>query len=507
LYKLSISTEFVTRFILIFFVSLLTLINSGKIALIYKKEGFILLDKQLVYDVLTAAMATGGDMAEIFAENTAKDSINMLNGQVEKANWGIDSGLGLRIIFGTSSVYAYTNNTTRDSLLKLAKDAAQAVKAALKNSAQLKEIVVVNNCEMQKFADIVTIPPEKVGKKAIVDVLRSAADASYAYDPLVTQTSGSYLHVAQDVLIANTFGIWAEDRRVRTRLAVQAVASEGNEKQTGYQAPGAKGGFEFVESKNWPELGKDAARTAVTMLKADLCPSGKMPVVIDNAFGGVIFHEACGHSLEATSVAKGTSTFAGRLGEVVAAPCVNAIDDGTLPGQWGTLNVDDEGAPTRRNVLIENGVLKSYLVDYLNGLKMGMPSTGSGRRESYRYAPTSRMNNTYILPGTHKPEDIIADTEEGLYAKQMGGGSVDPSTGDFNFAVLEGYIIRNGKIAEPVRGATLIGKGHEILYDIDRVGDNFDYAQGMCGSLSGSVPSNLGQPMIRVREMTVGGRK
>jgi len=465
--------------------------------------GSTLLDRQLVYDILTTAMATGGDMAEIFMENTARDTINMLNGQVEKANWGIDAGLGLRIIFGTSAVYAYTNNTTRDSLLKLAKDAAQAAKASIKNGGNITE--VINNSTMQKFADSVTIPPKN--KKAIADVLRSASEASYAFDPLVTQTSGTYLHVAQDVLIANTKGTWAEDRRVRTRLLIQAVASEGNEKQTGYLTPGAKGGFEFIETLNVPEIGRDVAKTAVTMLKADLCPSGKMPVVIDNAFGGVLFHEACAHSLEATSVAKGASTYAGKLGEAIAEPCVTAVDDGTLPGQWGTLNIDDEGAPTRRTTLIENGVLKSYLVDYLNGLKMGTPSTGSGRRESYRFAPTSRMTNTYILPGQDKPEDIIANTENGLYAKQMGGGSVDPASSDFNFAVLEGYMIRNGKIAEPVRGATLIGKGNDVLRNIDRVADNFDYAQGMCGSISGSLPTNVGQPTIRVKELTVGGRK
>ena len=464
-----------------------------------------MLDKQLVYDVLTAAMSTGGDLAEVFVENTAKDTINMLNGQVEKANWGIDAGLGLRIIFGTSAVYAYTNNTTRDSLLKLAKDAAQAVKASIKSGKTADQVIAA--VSPVKYADIIKIPPEKVGKKAIVDVLRTASQASYDYDPLVTQTSGIYLHVDQNVLIANSNGLWAEDRRVRTRVVFGAVASSGNEKQTGTQSPGAKGGFEVIEAQNIAELGKRAAQTAVTMLKADLCPSGKMPVIIDNAFGGVIFHEACAHSLEATSVAKGTSTFANKLGQAVANPCVNAVDDGTLPGEWGTLNVDDEGAPTRRNVLIENGILKSYLVDHLNGLKMNTPSTGSGRRESYRFAPTSRMTNTYILPGTETPEAIIADTETGMYAKQMGGGSVDPSSGDFNFAVLEGYMVRDGKIAEPVRGATLIGKGHEVLLDIDRVANNFDYAPGMCGSMSGSIPTNVGQPLVRVKEMTVGGRK
>jgi len=450
-------------------------------------------------------MSTGGDLAEIFVENTARDTIQMLNGQVEKANWGIDAGLGLRIIFGTSAVYAYTNNTSRESLLKLAKDASQAVKASIKSGSPIH--AVINNSVAQKFADAGVIPPEKVGKKAIVDALRSASQAAYDYDALVTQTSCIYGHVSQDILIANSAGIWAEDKRVRTRVFIQAVASEGNEKQTGSRSPGAKGGYDFIETLNFPELGKKAATTAVTMLKADLCPSGKMPVIIDNAFGGVIFHEACAHSLEATSVAKGASTFADKLGQEIAQPCVTAVDDGTLPGQWGTLNVDDEGTPTRRNVLIENGVLKSFLVDNLNGLKMGMPSTGSGRRESYRFAPTSRMTNTYILPGQDKPEDIIAATEEGLYAKQMGGGSVNPSSGDFNFAVLEGYMIRNGKIAEPVRGATLIGKGNEVLANIDRVADNFDYAQGMCGSISGSIPTNVGQPMVRVKELTVGGRK
>jgi len=455
--------------------------------------------------VLTVALSTGGDLAEVFVENTAKDTITMLNGQVEKANWGIDAGLGLRIIFGTSALYAYTNNTSRESLLKLAKDAAGAVKASLKTGKPPRE--VINNSEMLKFSDKLVIPPEKVGKKAIADILRQASEASYSYDSLVTQTSGMYAHVNQSVLIANSNGIWAEDNRIRTRVFIEAVASDANEKQSGHYGPGAKGGFEFIESLDIPEIGRNAARTAVTMLKADLCPSGKMPVIIDNAFGGVLFHEACAHSLEATSVAKGASTFCGKLGEVIASPLVNAIDDGTLPGVWGTLNIDDEGAKTRRNVLIENGVLKSYLVDYLNGLKMGVPSTGSGRRESYKYAPTSRMTNTYILPGKDKPEDIIAATEYGLYAKQMGGGSVDPASGSFNFAVLEGYLVRNGKIAEPVRGATLIGKGNDVLMNIDRVGDNFAPGQGMCGSISGAVPTDVGQPMIRVKELTVGGRK
>ena len=242
------------------------------------------------------------------------------------------------------------------------------------------------------------------------------------------------------------------------------------------------------------------------MLHARNCPAGNMTVAIDNGFGGVIFHESCGHSLEATSVAKGNSVFADKLGEQIASTKITAIDDGTIANEWGSLNIDDEGNPTQKNVLIENGILKSYMIDKLNGRRMGMKSTGSGRRQSYKYAPTSRMTNTYIAAGDDKPEDIIASISDGLYAKKMGGGSVNPVTGEFNFAVSEGYLVKNGKIQEPVRGASLIGKGSEVLMNIDMVGDNMEMAQGMCGSSSGSIPVNVGQPMIRVKDMTVGGR-
>jgi len=231
-----------------------------------------------------------------------------------------------------------------------------------------------------------------------------------------------------------------------------------------------------------------------------------MPVAIENGFGGVIFHEACGHSLEATSVAFGQSQFAGKLGEMIANEKVTAIDDGTIPNAWGSINIDDEGTPAQRNVLIEKGVLKSYMIDKFNGRRMGMASTGNSRRQSYKHTPTSRMTNTYIAPGDDKNEDIIASIEYGLYAASMGGGSVNPVTGEFNFAVNEGYMIRNGKICEPVRGASLVGKGSEIIRNIDMVGTDMDMGQGMCGSSSGSVPTNVGQPLIRVSTITVGGR-
>ena len=265
-------------------------------------------------------------------------------------------------------------------------------------------------------------------------------------------------------------------------------------------------GLELFDTLDPKAIGHKAADQAVTMVKAGYCPAGVMPVAIENGFGGVIFHEACGHSLEASSVAYGKSQFTGKLGQTIANEKLTAIDDGTIPNAWGSINIDDEGTPAQRNVLIEKGVLKSYMVDKMGGRRMGMASTGNGRRQSYSYTTTSRMTNTYIAPGEDKNEDIIASIEYGLYAKQMGGGSVNPMTGEFNFAVSEGYMIRNGVICEPVRGASLVGKGSQVIQDIDMVGTQLDMGQGMCGSSSGSIPTNVGQPLIRVASITVGGR-
>ena len=316
-----------------------------------------------------------------------------------------------------------------------------------------------------------------------------------------------YRDEEQKVLIANSEGLYIEDQRIRSSLLIEAVASGDTEVQTGAHEPGAQKGFEFYEDIDIKHYAKDAARIAVTLLNADQCPRGKFPVILDNGFGGVIFHEACGHGLEASFVAKGNSVFANRIGEKVAPHFVTYIDDGTISNGWGSSNIDDEGEKTRKNILIENGILKGYLIDKLNGRRMGMSTTGSSRRASYKFAPTSRMTNTYLAPGQSTPEEIIANTEFGLYAKQMGGGSVNAATGDYNFAVAEAYIVRNGKIAEPVRGATLIGNGPSTLKRIDMIGNNLDLGQGMCGASSGFIPVNVGQPMIRVSELIVGGRK
>ena len=450
---------------------------------------------------MIAALSTGGDFAEIFMEDTRGTTLRMLNGSLEEGVSGRDYGVGIRIFQGYRSVYAYTNDARKENLLKVALEAA----AALEGTPGLTDIVL-NRLVVETFNPI-RLEPSSVLHTDKVAVMKRAHGAATGYDQAITQVAITYLDTDQNVLIANSDGLLVEDRRVRTRLGINAVASKGNEKQSAFRGPGAHMGFELFDHIDVEAVARDAARSAVTMVNADYAPSGKYPVIIDNAFGGVIFHEACGHGLEATSVAKGASVFSGKLGQQVASPLVTAVDDGTIPNAWGSQNVDDEGTKTRRNVLIENGILKGYMIDKLNARRMAMEPTGSSRRQSYKYAPTSRMTNTFICAGDSTKEEIIGNTEYALYARHMGGGSVNPATGEFNFAVSEGYIVRNGKIEKPVRGGTLIGQGSQILQKIDMVASNLATGQGMCGSLSGSIPTDVGQPTIRVSEITVGGRK
>ena len=305
--------------------------------------------------------------------------------------------------------------------------------------------------------------------------------------------------------ISNSEGRLISDTRVRTRINAEAFAQEGDNFQSGSERPGAGMGLEFYETRTPESIGEEAARCALVNLSAKECPSGQMPVVIDNAFGGVIFHEACGHALEATSVSRNMSVFCGKLGKQIANPCVTAVDDGTIPNAWGSQNIDDEGNFQKRRVLIKDGILTSYMIDRLNGRRMNAESTSSSRRQSYQYEPTSRMTNTFILEGNSTYDELFEGIEKGLYAKKMGGGSVNPQTGEFNFTVLEGYMIENGKVTYPVRGASLIGSGQDILMNIDRISDNLSTGQGMCGSLSGSIPTDVGQPSLRVTSITVGG--
>ncbi|MGL4402209.1 MAG: TldD/PmbA family protein [Fusobacteriaceae bacterium] len=460
-----------------------------------------MIQKELLERVLEKALSTGGDFAEIFVEDRWDNSITLIGGKIENSLSGRDFGVGIRIIKDLFDVYAYTNDSSENSLLTLAQEVASAIEGT-----PTTKYISLEKKAIKNFNKIEIIP-NSISKDKKIAYMKIADRYASDYSPLISQVKVIYGDYTQKILIANSHGELIEDERVRTRFTIQCVASKDGDMQTGYLAPGAAKGFEFIEGLDIKYVAQEAARIAVTMVEADLCPSGQMPVVIDNGFGGVIFHEACGHGLEATSVAKGTSVFCGKVGQLVANPKVTAIDDGTMENEWGTLSVDDEGNIPQRNVLIQHGILKGYMVDKLGGKRMGTESTGSGRRQSYAYPPTSRMTNTFIAPGTDKFEDMIRSIDKGIYAKYMGGGSVNPATGNFNFAVMEAYLIENGEITRPVKGATLIGNGPKTLLEIDMVGENFAQAQGMCGSVSGNIPTNVGQPAIRVRNITVGGRK
>ena len=466
----------------------------------FKKERNIMIARDVCARVLQKAVSTGADYAEIFAENTVNHAVHMIADKVDSIKDTVIAGAAVRVYKGLRSVMASTVDTSEAGLLACAQKAADA----LGEGTAAMDIVLKERI----FGDIhpVKLVPQSCTNAEKIAILKEGYFAAREHDSCIVQATGNLLDVDHNILIANTEGIYAQDRQIRTRMAISAVADKGLGTQTGSCSPGRRMGLEMFDTIDPKQVGIKAAKQAVTMAGAGYCPAGVMPVAIENGFGGVIFHEACGHGLEASSVAYGQSIFAGKLGQQIANEKVTAIDDGTIPNAWGSINIDDEGTPGRKNVLIEKGVLKSYMIDKFNGRRMGMASTGNARRQSYAYTPTSRMTNTYIAPGEDKNEDIISSIEYGLYAKEMGGGSVNPVTGEFNFAVNEGYIIRNGVICEPVRGASLVGKGSEIIQNIDMVGSDMQMGQGMCGSSSGSVPTNVGQPLIRVSQITVGGR-
>ena len=459
-----------------------------------------MLPKRLLEEVLQKALSTGADFAEIYVERTKENSIFMIDSKVDSIKDRLISGVGIRILKGTRCVTGSTSSMEREALLACAGRVADTLNGVPERmSVHLTERI---------FGDIhpIKIVPDSASMQFKTDLLKEGYFAAKNYHQDISQVTGTLLDVDHNILIANSDGLMARDRQIRTRMMIDAIASKNGENQTGGCRPGRRMGLEMFEQISPKDIGTEAARQAITILNADYIKAGNMPVAIENGFGGVIFHEACGHSLEASCVSIGQSQFAGKLGQKIANKKVTAIDDGTIPNAWGSFNFDDEGTPAQRKVLIENGILKNYMIDKLNGRRMGMEGNGSCRRQGYQWAPTSRMSNTYIDNGSDKNEDIIKSIEYGLYAKDMGGGSVNPTTGAFNFSVREGYIIRNGEICEAVRGASLIGKGSDVIMDIDMVGQNLATGQGMCGASSGSVPADVGQPLIRVSSITVGGR-
>lgn len=458
-----------------------------------------MLNKDQIKELLVLACSTGADFAELYFENTYTQGVNVELQKVMNVSKNNIHGVGLRLLKGLDESYGYTNDTSYEGVLKLVN--------------QLKGFynsdVTITDVNFEEEASRAILDFSNNNRSNAFDLKTEyclrITKASKDLDPKIIQAVSTYSEHVQEVLICNTNGVFVTDERNQARFTAMAVALDGTNKQSGSAQYGGNLTIDGFKDFDFEELGEKASKQALVMLEAEDVVGGVYDVVINNCFGGVIFHEACGHGLEASSVARGLSVFANKLGEKVAADCVTAIDDGTIVNEWGSLNYDDEGHKTNKNVLIENGVLKSYMVDFKNTRLMDHKATGSGRRESYKYCPTSRMTNTYIDNGPYEFEDLIKATKYGIFAKDLGGGQVNPATGEYNFGCNEAYLIEDGKITKPLKGVTLIGNGAETLMKIDMVANNREFGYGMCGSASGSVHACVGQPTIRVRNMTVGG--
>lgn len=459
-----------------------------------------MLDKNLGNAILSEALSTGGDYAEIYVENTRGLFLNSGNDKIKSCNSGLSYGMGIRIFKDDFFTYVYTNVMDRENLLQTAAKAAKAIKGAKQNvTLNLVDAELENKHKIMRQPSMIPLT-DKVNK------LKQLYDFAHNFSPLIERVDGAYLDEEKNFLVANSEGVWVEDARTRMRFTGSAIAVRDNLKENSGNNVGGLYGFELFEQFDLKCFAEEIAESAIHKLDAINCPSGKMTAIIHNGFGGAIFHEASGHPLEAVAIAKDSSPYVGKLGEKIANEVVSAVDDATIANAWGSVNVDDEGVMGERKLLIENGILKNYLVDRFNGRKLGLRPNGSCRRQNYKFAPTSRMSNTFILNGKSSFEEIIGSTEKGIFAKKMGGGSVNPATGDFNFSVDEAFLIENGKITQQVKGAKLIGRSVEVLQNIDMVGNNMTLACGMCGASSGSIPTTVGQPTIRVQNITVGGQ-
>lgn len=461
-----------------------------------------MISKKLAIDVLNEALATGADYAEIFYEDSWSNGLSIENGKVETTTSNSMCGVGLRLLKENQCIYGYTNDLSRKGLLALAN--------SLNKSLKGERIITVEKLDMIrcKNRNPVVNSYDGISIQEKIDLVKEGvSEIESMKDPRIVRYIGNFVNNHRFVAVFNSKGKWFKRDSEFGRLAYMVVVADQNGFETGFEGPGCQKDISYFRTKvHAKEVARHAAEVALKMLTAAECPSGKMPVVIGKGWGGVLFHESCGHPLESSAVAKGLSCFAGKEGEMIASPIVSAVDDSTMPGEWGSIDIDDEGNLGEKRVLIKNGKLVNFMIDDFNGRRMNRQGNGACRRQNYRYCPTSRMSNTYICNGKSTPEEIIAATKLGLYAVGFNGGSVDPTTGEFNFGCSEAYIIRDGKICEPVKGATLIGKGSEILKTIDMVGNDLDLGQGMCGASSGSIRTNVGQPTIRLSECLVGGR-
>ncbi len=460
-----------------------------------------MLDHELINRTLSSALETGGDFAEVFVEDKRSSSAVLDDGRVEELTSGRDRGAGIRVVVGETTGFAHTADLSESGLA----NAARAAAAAARGGGGGTRSVSVSPIEVER-GPAVRIPPEDVAKATKVGLLTWANEAARSTGSSITQVSARYGDSRRRILVANSDGLLADDDQIRTLFSVSCVATGDTGLQTGRESTGRTVGFELFDETDVEEMARRAADRAITKLSARPAPSGAMPVVVGPGGGGVLFHEACGHGLEADLIAKSASVFGGRVGEAVASPMVTLVDDGTMAGEWGHFAIDDEGRAAAHNVLIQDGVLTDYMWDHLRARKEGRSSSGNGRRQSYQHLPMVRMTNTYICNGSDDPADIIASTDSGVYVAQLGGGQVNTATGDFVFGMTEAYLIEDGEITEPIREGNLIGNGPEVLTRIDALADDFAMGSpGMCGKDGQGVPVGDGTPTLRVTSLTIGG--
>jgi TldD protein len=456
-----------------------------------------IVDPEVVERVLAQALRRGGEFAEVFAEDKRGTGLGLDDGRIEQVTTGRDRGAGIRVVRGDTTGFAHTADVSEAGLLAAATAAADAAGGG--GGGGVRTVALTRGASAGSSHRTASMQEK-------AELLRRLDAAARAAGNEIVQVSGGYSDSRKSILVANSDGLYATDSQTRTVLRVSVVANGDTGMQTGYESVGHTTGFELFDRVTPEELAAEATRRALTKLHARPAPSGTLPVVIRRGSGGVLFHEACGHGLEADHIVKGASVFQGRVGELVASPLVTLVDDGTMTGEWGHIGIDDEGHPAQRNVLIQDGVLTEYMWDFLRARSEGHAQSGNGRRQSYMHLPMVRMTNTYVLNGPDDPDDIIAATDYGVYVANLGGGQVDTASGDFVFGMTEAYLIENGRITEPLRDGNLIGNGPKVLADIDMLGNDFAMGHpGTCGKDGQGVPVGDGQPTLRVKALTVGG--
>jgi TldD protein len=460
--------------------------------------------------ILREALKEGGEFADLFFEQTHSAVIICEEDRIEKVIFGVDMGVGLRILIGRKTFYGFTTEISKESLFDLAKRISRSAKEGggeRKNGFPLPSRAAVAPASISKSLYPIQKHPDGLSVEERVSVVKRANEAARKLDPHVQQVKVLYRDVNQKVSIANSEGTLVEGERVGTVLSVQVVSAKEDVVQTGYEPIGGAVGFELFDLHPPEEVAEVAAKRALLMLSARRAPMGKMTVVLSSDAGGTMIHEAIGHGLEADLAQQGLSVYSKKIGGRVASSLITVVDDPTLPRRRGSYAFDDEGVASRRTILVEQGVLRGYLYDRLSALEDGVESSGNGRRESYQHKPIPRMSNTMILPGKMGPEEIVGSVEKGLFVKKMGGGQVNTVNGDFIFEVNEGYLIEKGSVGEPVRGATLIGNGPRVLKDIDMVGSDLGFGIGTCGKDGQGVPVADAQPTLRIPELIVGGQE